>query len=386
MASTRYGDIDVVQDFGADPTGRTASDTAFANAVAACGKGQVLGAPPGIYVLNGPVLFPPRTGFVGAPGTTQVGSWSEYGTVIKPGPSWRQGSSPINAVFVMLDQATGGYSDSAEEHKFRNFLITGALLPAGNTVHGMASWGSVGRVQLSEVHLARMGGTGLWQDWTEGQPDAWSGYKVFSRYNGGHGFRLRSADSNWTKCLQTNSGLNGWELFNCVSTQFLGCRSEWAGAEGYHYTTGNAGNAGSGAVLFCGCTTDRNSHNGFLIDGSGGAAVPLTLSGCVLRRDGSDGGNNRAGINVTGYFNGSTPATVAVTGCEVHPGSNDDGSGKYSPYNTIRATNNSRIRVTGGYYQSATTAWYKDSTSAIVATGCDFATGPVNAPVLVAGP
>ena len=139
-------------------------------------------------------------------------------------------------------------------------------------------------------------------------------------------------------------------------------------------------------MLFCGCTTDRNSHNGFLIDGSGGAAVPLTLSGCVLRRDGSDGGNNRAGINVTGYFNGSTPATVAVTGCEVHPGSNDDGSGKYSPCNTIRATNNSRIRVTGGYYQSATTAWYKDSTSAIVATGCDFATGPVNAPVLVAGP
>ena len=246
----------------------------------------------------------------------------------------------------------------------------------------MASWGSVGRVQLSEVHLARMGRTGLWQDWTEGQPDAWSGYKVFPRYNGGHGFRLRSAELNWTKCLQTNSGLNGWELFNCASTQFLGCRSEWAGVRATTAPRERRQCCGGGAVLRL--DHHRNSHNGFLIDGSGGAAVPLTLSGCVLRRDGSDGGNNRAGINVTGYFNGSTPATVALTGCEVHPGSNDDGSGKYPPTKRSGGRTTHASGRPAATDQSATTAGSKDSTSAIVATGCDFATGPVNAPVLVA--
>ena len=378
-----YGDIDVVQDCGADPTWAAYSDKAFASGIAALQPGQVLGIPPGLYKIAAPLIFPPHTGAVGGPGTVQVGSWSEFGSVIKPAADFAQGSAPLNAVILLLDQVTGGYSMSNEDVHLRDLLVTGSALPTGNTVHGLASYGSVGRVQLERVHLARMGGTGLWQDWTEGQPGGWSCSMVFSRYNGGHGFRLRSADSNWTKCLATNAGLNGWELFNCTNGQFHGCRSEWSGQEGYHYTTDNAGNAGSGSVLFCGCTTDRSTHNGFLVAGSAGASIPLTLCGCVLRRDGSDGGNNRAGINVTGYS-----ATVAITGCEVHPGSNDDGTGRYSPYNAIRATSGSRLQLSGGYLQSTTSPWYKDGTSSIVypANGVTFARGNNNAPVIVAGP
>ena len=54
-----YGDIDVVADCGADPTWRTYSDGAFAEAVSAAQPGQTIGVPPGVYKTRGPVMAPP---------------------------------------------------------------------------------------------------------------------------------------------------------------------------------------------------------------------------------------------------------------------------------------------------------------------------------------
>jgi hypothetical protein len=56
-----------------------------------------------------PIIAPPYVGWAGSPATPLAGSWAEYGSVIKPGPDWAQGDCPLNAVIVLLDQATGGY-------------------------------------------------------------------------------------------------------------------------------------------------------------------------------------------------------------------------------------------------------------------------------------
>ena len=83
-----YGDIDVVADCGADPTWRTYSDGAFAEAISAAQPGQTIGVPPGLYKTRGPVMAPPYVGWHGSPGTALVGTWAEHGSVIKPGPDW----------------------------------------------------------------------------------------------------------------------------------------------------------------------------------------------------------------------------------------------------------------------------------------------------------
>ncbi len=189
MAVSRYGDIDVVQDYGADPTWAAYSDTAFASAIAALAPGQVLGIPPGLYKTSAPIILPPYRGMTGARGTPQVSSWSEYGSVIKPGPYWQQGSAPLNAVILMVSQADGGYSGTSEEQHLDGLLVSGSALPAGQVVHGIASYNTVNRVQMSRVHVARVTGSGIYQDWTMSQPDAWTCDRVFSRYNGGYGFR-----------------------------------------------------------------------------------------------------------------------------------------------------------------------------------------------------
>jgi hypothetical protein len=329
-AGVTYGDIDVVADCGADPTWRTYCDEAFAAAVSGAQPGQTIGIPPGLYKTRRPIIAPPYVGWAGSPATPLVGSWAEYGSVIKPGPDWAPGDCPLSAVIALLDQATGGYRTRSEEQHFRNLLLSGSALPAGPAVHGIASLDRVSRVQLRDVHVGRMTGDGIHQEYPDDQPGGWTGFHVFSRYNAGHGYLLRSADSNWTKCLATNSGRDGWHLDTTGNTEYLGCRSEWSGRSGYRYTCRNNRTA-SGGVAFTGCRTDRSAAHGFLA--AGGLAIPLSVTGCTFKRDGASGSAGGAGIRIRDF-----PGTVTITGCQVFPGLNDDGTGEVTPRQAIRVT------------------------------------------------
>ena len=158
-----YGDIDVVADCGADPTWRSYCDDAFAGAIARARPGQTIGIPAGIYKIRRPIIAPPYVGWAGSPGTALVGTWAEHGSVIKPGPDWDQGDSPLNAVFALLDRAIGGFATRSEEQHFHHLMLSGSALPAGQVVHGIASLDQVSRVQLREVHIGRMTGDGIHQ-------------------------------------------------------------------------------------------------------------------------------------------------------------------------------------------------------------------------------
>lgn len=373
-----YGDIDVAADYGADPTWQAYSDAAFASAIAAASPGQTVGVPPGQYKVRAPIIVKPYVGLAGAPGTPLVASWAEYGSVIKPGPDWAQGGAPLNAVVLMLSQALGGYSTASEEQHFSHLMISGSALPAGQAVHGLASVDQVKRVQLREVHIARMTGDGVHQEYPQAQPDGWTAFHVFSRYNAGNGYTLRSADSNWTKCLATNSGADGWSLNTTANTQYNGCRSEWSAGNGYRYVCSNNRNA-AGGITFTDCRTDRSAQNGFLVDQSA-VGVPLLLTGCSFKRDGGAGGTTYAGLALRSY-----PAPVVVAGCVVFPGVNDDGSGVNGPYSGLKINSTKQALLSSCYIQGVNRAWTVDSSPRSCAA-CAWATGPTYAPVAISGP
>jgi hypothetical protein len=373
------GDIDVVADCGADPTWRAHCDDAFAAAVSAARPGQTITVPPGLYKVSRPIIAPPYVGWEGSPATPLVGSWAEYGSVIKPGPDWAQGDCPLSAVIALLDQATGGFGTRSEEQHFRNLMLSGSALPAGQAVHGIASLDRVSRVQLRDVHIGRMTGDGIHQEYPRDQPGGWTGFHVFSRYNAGHGYLLRSADSNWTKCLATNSGQDGWHIDTTGNTEYLGCRSEWSGQSGYRYTCRNNRTA-AGGVAFTGCRTDRSAGNGFFA--TDGVAIPLSLTGCTFKRDAASNGAAYAGIRVRRFA-----GPLTITGCQVFPGVNDDGTGTASPYQAIRVTGGSRAVLAGCYLQGHRHAWHADSASSVsYDRSTTWAEGPTSAPVIVAGP
>jgi hypothetical protein len=306
-----------------------------------------------------------------------VASWYHHGTVIKPSASWARGTAVMPAALLMVDQATGGYAGVSQEQKIAHLMIDGSALPRGTACHGIASFNSVRRVQLREVHVARMPGSGIYQHHPGAQPGGWTARHVWSRYNGGYGFYLRSADSNWTTCLATNSGLDGWRIHTTANTIYLGCRSEWSGGNGYTYACHNAGNS-AGGVNFIGCTTDRSARHGF--SAAGPAGVPVNLAGCYFRRDGRNrdaGGGDYAALYLRGY-----PGVVNVSGTVFFPGVNDDGTGATSPqYGVYLAGGNKLVQFSGCLIHGASTAVFDDGTSTVhwdAATS--FATGPTTSP------
>jgi len=370
-----------VLSFGADPTGGSDSTAAITAALSAAVAGGTVYLPAGVYSTSGPLVVPPYVAIQGDPGTSQV-PWTNAGSVIRPAASFSAGSYPVPAVIVLLPQALGGYPTVSEEQKFRNIMISGEDLPAG--IHGIGCYGQVKRVQLRDVLISRVTGNGIHQviDSAGNQPNAWTAIHVFSRYNGGCGYFLRAADSNWTKCLSTNSGAEGWLINTTSNSQYIGCRSEHSGTAGYRYQCNNDGPA-SGSVAFVGCSTDQSTTSGFEVNGPRG--LPVLLSGCCFRRDGANngsGGGGYAAVFANGY-----PGQVIMTGCVVFPGVDDNGAGTNSPQFGLKATGTAYVQVSGCRLHAASTPVSDDGTNtAVVYDGAtSFATGPTSSPVSTPG-
>jgi hypothetical protein len=352
---------------GLGPSGDTTgvTDTAAIQGLLNAGNVTViLGA--GKFYINKPITIPPYCALVGQPNTTQV-SQTDGGTVLVPVSGFTGltitdgGPVTLTAAIVLLGQSYGGYSTVSEEQKIRNLMIDGSSAPA--SVNGIQSYGRLQRVHLSEVLISKVTGDGLVQtlDVAANQPDAWFAYKVFSRFNSGKGFNLRSADSTWYMCLSSNNGDTGtdWFINTTSNSKYYACRSEHSAGIGFGFVCTNSGNS-SGDVLFQGCSTDQSTQHGFQIGGTinGVAsfvhATPVVLNGCVLRRDGANGGSGGGGF--AGIYIADYGSVVVVDGCNVFPGVNDDGSGTNSPQIGLLADSGSQGVVSGSYFHAATTA------------------------------
>ena len=112
-------------------------------------------------------------------------------------------------------------------------------------------------------------------------------------------------------------------------------------------------------------------------------AIPLALTGCTFKRDGANNRTAYAGIRIRRFA-----GPVTITGCQVFPGVNDDGTGDLTPYQAIRVTGGSRAVLAGCYLHGRQRAWHTDASSSVIhdRTTTTWARGPTSDPVHVAGP
>ena len=78
---------------------------------------------------------------------------------------------------------------------------------------------------------------------------------------------------------------------------------------------------GGGHWAQCEARTGRSTVHGFLA--ADGLPIPLALTGCTSKRDAASNDTICAGIRIRNFG-----GTITITGCQVFPGLNDDGTGK----------------------------------------------------------
>ncbi len=366
-----------------DATGKTdtASIQAALNAAFAAIPHGVVRLAAGLYSTNRPLIIPPGVALVGA-FANEVAEFSamESGTIIQGAAGFSQGRAPGNAMVLFLSRTDGGYSVTSEEQKLFGLMLDGSLIAATTVNDGIRVVGGCKRIHLERVLVARMNGNGVnIATGTDGaQANALRLDRVNIRYAGQAGFVVyRSSDITCRDCLAENCNQDGWDITNASNGLFLACRSEH-NKIGFNFVT-TQHSSGSGGQKFVGCSTDRNQSFGMRISSSNGAGTPVSLTGCVFRRDGANsnlGGGNLAGLSVTSF-----PSVVLIAGCTVFPGANDDGTGQNSPQIGLNLAGNAPgktvVVISGSYFQGDATAVSDDGTSNTQADAAtSIGTGP----------
>ena len=113
---------------------------------------------------------------------------------------------------------------------------------------------------------------------------------------------------------------------------------------------------GAGGCTFTGCSTDGNDQDGFLVQATGTA--PITLNGCMFRRDGNNGGPGGGGYGGL-TFDGST-IPVTVDGITVYPGIAFTEGSNSPEYGIKFASESANIAINSGVVHAQTQAVYDD--------------------------
>ena len=331
--------LNVVDQYGADPSGATDSTAVIQAAIAACTAGGVVYFPVGKYTISAPLL------------------------VSKPGVRL-QGSHAVNSGFegggvnaAIIDAASGftgpAMIDNGGQPDFsmRDLNVHGSGLPPGTTAGINLTGGTNGSggALLENVIVSFTAGSGVV---INGGTAIMRHVGVFHAGNGtgaGSGFDITTSDSWFTNCLSAGHATHGWAIKKASNTTFTACRAE----DG----TGNTGagfflsmTGAWGGTSFTQCTTDKNAGDGFVVSGVTGAGC-IQLDGCEFRRDGynnANGGGGYSGIRVV-----NTTAPVVIDGTTVTARQGDQSAGADSPADGVTVTNSTFVSVNGGYLACA---------------------------------
>jgi hypothetical protein len=339
-----------VRDFGAQGDNVTDDTAAIQAALAACPMGGVVYLPAGAYRTSAPLTIPPAVTLQG----THTNLMAVVGLVdppcyIKPLPSHSGG-----AVIRFLDAATGGYSTISAEHRILNVMIDGSAY-TGPGMDGIRADGNVQNVGLRDVTIRQVTGAGINTGQNAGFfPYSWRLHRVLTDNCGWHGFAVQvMTDVTLIDCQAIGNGANGFEINNAANSQFIGCRAEWNTSNGFHITGDWATGTGSGGMLLGDCSTDRNGHNGVLVDAVGNG--PIQIDNLHTRRDGRNngaGGGGYAGLKVDGA---AIPVIVGLVTC--YPGTDDNGTQANSPQYGVRVEDSAYVDIRGGHLHAATAGW-----------------------------
>lgn len=329
----------------------------------------------GIFSISAPITLHPAVTLQGAHGDqifnpTQLTAQS----FIRPDALFVGG-----AAIVLLGQTAGGYANKSSEQRIFNLTIIGDLSPAG--VHGIQASDYIHGVVLRDVAVVRPKGKGIYT-FTENasQPFSWTFHRVLVDNAGDVGFHL----INHTDCTMIDAisigAINfGYQLSNMPNSRFVGCRAEWSGAHGYKIEGNFGTGAGSGGMLFSGCSTDRNGQNGFDITSTGNG--PILLDGVETRRDGRNSGAGGGGYS--GIFASAATNPLIITGWGQYPGVDDNGTQTNSPQVGGTFNNNTHVQIDNAYIHGATTAVTQSgNTNLLFGANITYATGLTSAPTL----
>jgi len=325
--------INVVSDYGADPTGAADSTTDIQNAIEACPVGGVVYFPAGSYTVSSPLLIKNA-------GTRLLGSHS--------GNNGFEGGGSNAAI---INAATGFSGDAIldtngqADFSARDLNVHGHNMTAGTTIGINVNGGAL----LEDVLVAYTVGTGIK---IRNGVTVMHQVGVFHAGNStgaGSGFDIDEADCWYTNCLSSGHATSGWAISGADNTTFTACRSEdgllGSGARGFVLTMTEM----YGGISFNQCTTDLNDGDGFVIDGVTGNGC-IQLNGCEFRRDGNNnsaGGGGYSGLKVV-----NTTAPVVIDGTTVTARQGDHG-GTDAPVYGLTMTGSAFVSVNGGYLSSA---------------------------------
>ncbi|MEV6399981.1 glycosyl hydrolase family 28-related protein [Streptomyces sp. NPDC051907] len=357
----------------------TADDTAeIQAALNACPSGGVVYLPNGDYRTSAPLVVPPGvTLMMPHSNLMLVTGLTDPPCRIRPLAAFTGA-----AVIRLLDAATGGYPAISAEQRLINVMIDGDPYTATN-LDGIEAKGNIQNVVMHGVTIRRMSGNGIYTGDNAGVfPYSWRMYRVMIDNCHAHGYVFNvMTDLTMVDCQAIGNWANGFQLTNLANSQMIGCRAEWNGNYGYHFTGDWGTGAGAGALVATGCSTDRNGWDGIRIATDG--TPPLVFSGLMLRRDGRNGGAGGGGYAGLACYGASTP--VAVSGLSVFPGVDDNGTGTSSPQIGVNLQDTTvAFSLDDAYVQAATTPILDDGTNTRVQLGPSIitATGTTAAPAI----
>lgn len=367
---------DVKADFGAVGNGTADDTSAIAAAIAAAAaspEGTVL-LPRGDYRTSAPLVVPRNVTLQGQ----HAARWLQASGAGQPARIRPLSTFSGTAVVWMKDKEQGGYSVEQGGQRIVGIAIDGSSLAGGNSVHGILGMGQVRDVRIENCHVTNVGGDGYRTasytraDSSTPRPMAWKIVNANANACGGDGFDTDLLfDSTYVDCVAIGNAGHGFNLSAPGACSFIGCRAEFNGIKGFSMVGWF-----NGDLVFSACRTDRNQQDGFWCGGlanglgsTGGAAV--LFSGCQSGRDGKNGSPGAGGGNWAGFAAHECLIPVVYTGCAVHPGVEDDGTGTQSPQHAIRVRHLTgtvpKVHINGGVWWGATGTLFNDSSGAAAA-------------------
>ncbi|MFD5294792.1 glycosyl hydrolase family 28-related protein [Streptomyces mutabilis] len=355
-----------VKDYGAVGDNVGDDTAAIQAALNACPMGGIVYLPAGAYRTSAPLTIPPAVTLMGTHSNLMaVVNLTDPPCYIKPLASFVG-----DAVILFLDEIDGGYSTISAEHRILSVMIDGDDLTEPG-VDGLRAAGNIQNVAMRDVTVRRVTGAGIHTEFQGGfYPYSWRLHRVMVDNTGWHGFAMEvMTDISLIDCQAIGCGANGFEIANAANSHMIGCRAEWNVNNGIHLTGDWASGTGSGGMLLGDCSTDRNGHNGVLVDAVGNP--PIQIENLHTRRDGRNNGAGGGGYAGLACAAATVPVLVGMVTC--YPGVDDDGTQVNSPQYGARFTGCTYVSVDSGFLHADTAGWSDAGDNVVLRRGLNIA-------------
>ncbi|MEV5677452.1 glycosyl hydrolase family 28-related protein [Streptomyces sp. NPDC052179] len=355
--------------YGALGDGIADDTTAIQTAINQAGIGGVVYLPKGVYAISAPLDLPKGVILMGSHSNLMLGpgmSIEDFPCYIQALPTF---SGP--AMITIIGDADGVHPAINGEQRIINLMLDGSKLSTG-TSDGIRGTGNVQNVVMRDVCIRQVCGNGVAtapnanNEW----PYSWRLHSVMADNCLLDGYKFQQqTDLSMYDCQAIGCRGVGFYITNCANTQLMGCRAEWTGSHGYHFT-GEWGNwPGSGGLSMSGCSTDRCGMDGVRIDATGNG--PFLITGLTTRRDGRNngpGGGGYAGLSLRNRV------PVVVSGLTCYVGTDDGGTANTSPQYGVMVSWARDVILNSAYLHAATTPIFEEGTNDRIVYGTGIIT------------